>query len=272
MTKKYTIQNHVIFGQVMKRPNIAKKCIERVLGIKVDDLKYVESEKTEKFAPDIHGIRMDVYCEDSDTVYNIEMQAYRVNDIGKRSRYYQDMMDMTILNEGQAYSELKRNIVIFICTFDPFGEGRHIYTFENRCIQDPGISLEDETQKIVLNTKGKLDDVPESLKMFLDYIETDVVEDEFTREVDKAVVEIQNDERWKESIMTVDQVIKDAANAAANEAAEEATEKTLKKNKRETAIRMLKHGGFSDDIICEMVDISAKDLEIIKKDLESVKE
>ena len=34
MTKKYTIQNHVIFGQVMKRPNIAKKCIERVLGIK----------------------------------------------------------------------------------------------------------------------------------------------------------------------------------------------------------------------------------------------
>ena len=149
---------------------------------------------------------------------------------------------------------------------------RHIYTFENRCIQDPSISLEDETQKIVLNTKGRLDDVPESLKMFLDYIETDVVEDEFTREVDKAVVEIQSDERWKESIMTVDQVIKDAANAAANEAAEKAAEKTLKKNKRETAIRMLKHGGFSDDIICEMVDISAKDLEIIKKDLEFVKE
>ena len=219
---------------------------------------------------------MDVYCKDSNSVYNIEMQAYRVTDIGKRSRYYQDMMDMTILDEGQTYSELKRNIVIFICTFDPFGEGRHIYTFENRCIQDPGISLEDETQKIVLNTKGRLDDVPESLKMFLDYIETDVVEDEFTREVDKAVVEIQSDERWKESIMTMDQVIKDAANAAAEEAAvkaaEEATEKTLKKNKRETAIRMLKHGGFSDDIICEMVDISAKDLEIIKKDLESVKE
>ena len=131
------------------------------------------------------------------------------------------------------------------------------------------LNLEDATQKIVLNTKGKLDDVPESLKMFLDYIETDVVEDEFTREVDKAVVEIQNDERWKESIMTVDQVIKDAANAAAYEAAEEATEKTLKKTKRERAIRMLKHGSFSDDIICEMVDISAKDLETVKKDLTS---
>ena len=190
------------------------------------------------------------------------------------------MMDMTILDEGQTYSELKRNIVIFICTFDPFGEGRHIYTFENRCIQDPGISLEDETQKIVLNTKGKLDDVPESLKMFLDYIETDVVEDEFTREVDKAVVEIQNDERWKESIMTVDQVIKDAANAAANEAAEKALlqgiEQAIEQGeyniKKETVIRMLKHGDFSDDVICEMVDISPENLEIIKKDLESVKE
>ena len=188
------------------------------------------------------------------------------------------MMDMTILNEGQAYSELKRNIVIFICTFDPFGEGRHIYTFENRCIQDPGISLEDETQKIVLNTKGKLDDVPESLKMFLDYIETDVVEDEFTREVDKAVVEIQSDDRWKESIMTMDQVIKDAANAAANEAAEKALLQGIEQgieqgkynNKKETVIRMLKHGDFSDDVICEMVDISPENLEIIKKDLESV--
>ena len=149
---------------------------------------------------------------------------------------------------------------------------RHIYTFENRCIQDSGISLEDETQKIVLNTKGRLNDVPESLKMFLDYIETDVVEDEFTREVDKAVVEIQSDERWKESIMTVDQVIKDAANAAAEKALLQGIEQGEYNIKKETVIRMLKHGDFSDDVICEMVDISPENLEIIKKDLESVKE
>ena len=108
--------------------------------------------------------------------------------------------------------------------------------------------------------------------MFLDYIETDVVEDELKREVDKAVVEIQSDERWKESIMTMDQVIKDAANAAAEEAAEEATEKTLKKTKRETAIRMLKLGSFSDYIICTVADISSEELKNIKKDYESVEE
>ena len=167
------------------------------------------------------------------------------------------------------YSELKRNIVIFICTFDPYGEDRHIYTFENRCVQNPDISLEDATQKIVLNTKGKIDDVPKSLKLFLDYIETDIAEDEYTKEVDEAVVEIQNDERWRESIMTVDQVIKDAANAAAEESRLQGIELGENNTKRKTAIRMLKHGGFSDDVICEMADISSEELEKIKKELVS---
>ena len=108
--------------------------------------------------------------------------------------------------------------------------------------------------------------------MFLDYIETDTAEDEYTKEVDEAVVEIQNDERWRESIMTVDQIIKDAANAAAEEAAEKASiemAETLKKNKRETAIRMLNHGDFSNDIICEMVDITSDELKSIKDSLVS---
>ena len=271
MEKKYTIQNYVIFGQVMKKPNIAKICIERVLGIKVKRLEYIETEKSEKLSPDMHGIRMDVYCENDDAVYNIEMQAYRVYDIGKRSRYYQDMMDMNILEGGQEYSSLKKNIVIFICTFDPFEEKRHIYTFENRCIQSTGIKLKDDTQKIVLNTKGELDDIPKSLKMFLDYIETDVVQDEYTKELDEAVIEIQNDERWRKSIMTVDQVIKDAANAAAEDALLRGIEQGIEQgeaySKRETALRMLKHGNLSDEFICEMADITPNELSELKTHL-----
>ena len=271
MEKKYTIQNYVIFGQVMKKPNIAKICIERVLGIKVKRLEYIETEKSEKLSPDMHGIRMDVYCENDDAVYNIEMQAYRVYDIGKRSRYYQDMMDMSILEGGQEYSSLKKNIVIFICTFDPFEEKRHIYTFENRCIQSTGIKLKDDTQKIVLNTKGELDDIPKSLKMFLDYIETDVVQDEYTKELDEAVIEIQNDERWRKSIMTVDQVIKDAANAAAEDALLRGIEQGIEQgeaySKRETALRMLKHGNLSDEFICEMADITPNELSELKNPL-----
>ena len=30
---------------------------------------------------------------------------------------------------------MKQSFVIFVCTFDPFHIGRHVYTFENRCVE-----------------------------------------------------------------------------------------------------------------------------------------
>ena len=263
--KKYTIKNYVVFGLVMKKTNIAKKCLDRILNVKIRDLKYIESEKTEKLAPDLHGIRMDVYCENDEAVYNIEMQAYTIDEIGKRSRYYQDVMDMAILGKGKPYSALKKNIVIFICTFDPFDKGRHIYTFENRCIQDHELSLNDESLKIILNTKGVMDDVPKSLRMFLDYIETDVVQDDYTKEIDEAVIEAQNNKRWRERIMREEWLMQDLVKA------KEEAENKEKTMKRETAIRMLNRGEFPDDTICEIADITFNELEEIKKNRKSVK-
>ncbi len=52
-----------------------------------------------------------------------------------------------------------------------FGEGRHIYTFENRCIQNPDLGLGDDTTKIILNTKGTMDDVTPEMKKLLDFID-----------------------------------------------------------------------------------------------------
>ena len=60
--------------------------------------------------------------------------------------------------------------------------------------------------------------------------------------------------------MTVDQAIKDAANAAAEDALLQGIENT----KRETALRMLRHGGLSDEFICEMADITPEELSGLK--------
>lgn len=46
-----------------------------------------------------------------------------------------------------------------------------MYTFENRCLQNLGLQLEDEATKIFLNTKGTLDDVDQNMNEFLTYIE-----------------------------------------------------------------------------------------------------
>ena len=56
-------------------------------------------------------------------------------------------------------TQLKQSFVIFVCTFDPFHIGRHVYTVENRCVEDTNLLLNDATQKIILNTKGIFDDV-----------------------------------------------------------------------------------------------------------------
>ena len=255
-----TIRNHIVFALVMRRKKLAIKCLERILNKKIADLQYIESEKTVEVSAQVHGVRLDVYCENEESVYNIELQAYQTEDIPKRSRYYQDMMDMILLEKSDEYETLKKNIVIFICTFDPFKQGRHIYTFENRCVQDTELRLNDETTKIILNTKGKKDDIPKPLKCFLDYIETGETIDEYTKELDGAVKEVRTDKKWRKTILTEEMVLRDCAKAARKVALEEGRAigveegraigleeghvKGLKegadKNRRETALRMLK--------------------------------
>jgi predicted transposase/invertase (TIGR01784 family) len=84
-----------------------------------------------------------------------------------------------------------------------FGEGRHIYTFENCCIQNPELSLGDETTKIILNTKGTMDDVTPEMKRLLDFIDGKEPEDDFTRELDKAVQAVRKNEKWRIGYMTL---------------------------------------------------------------------
>ena len=267
-----TIRNSVIFTLVMSRERLAKMCLERILGKKIRKIKYIESEKTEELSVKIHGIRMDVYCENEEAVYNIEMQAYQTFDLPKRSRYYQDMMDMILLEKGESYEALKKNIVIFICTFDPFGKDRHIYTFENRCKEDSSLRLEDESMKIFLNTKGKMDDIPRPLRMFLEYIETGDAEDAYTKELDSAVAEVRSNEKWRKPIMTLEMLIKDSNRVAAQKAMEEGVEKGIEKGieqeQRDTVSRMLA-AGMSEETIMVATALSPEELHQVVKEISS---
>ena len=150
------------------------------------------------------SVRLDIYGEDgNETVYNIEMQTTENRNLPKRTRYYQGMIDLNILEKGDNYKNLKRSFVIFICTFDLFGEGRHIYTFENRCIQNLDLGLGDDTTKIILNTKGTMDDVTPEMKKLLDFIDGKEPEDDFTRELDEAVQSVRKNEKWRLDYMTL---------------------------------------------------------------------
>ena len=161
------LSNDFIFGKVMSDPELCKELLERILpGIEIDHIEYPELQKPIKEDVDARSVRLDVYVKDGkNTVYDIEMQKVNTRELPKRSRYYQGMMDLQLIDSGQPYKKLNQSYVIFICLEDVFGKNRHIYTFENICREDPEIKLRDGAIKIFLNAKSNLNDVSSELML-----------------------------------------------------------------------------------------------------------
>ena len=207
MGKKFEeleLRDDFMFGVVMRDPKYCKPFLETILGIKISHIEYPKSQKAIDLSADAKSVRLDVYVEDGkNTVYDIEMQTTKEDNLPKRMRYYQGMIDLNILEKGEGYRKLKRSFVIFICTFDLFGEGRHVYTFENRCIQDPDLVLGDEATKIILNTKGTMDDVSPEMKRLLNYIDGEAPADDFTKDLEEAVKSVRDNEKWRLDYMTL---------------------------------------------------------------------
>ncbi|MCM1548600.1 MAG: Rpn family recombination-promoting nuclease/putative transposase [Clostridium sp.] len=202
--EELTLKDDFMFGVIMRQPEYCKPCLERILGIKIRHIKVPESQKVLDVSADAKSVRLDIYVEDDrDTVYNIEMQTVKRKFLPKRSRYYQDLMDINQLEKGSHYSQLKKSYIIFICTFDYYGEGRYFYTFENRCRENPRLAFGDETVKLVLNTKGTEGEVSQELLDFLRYIETGIPTDDYTQELENEVNRVRRNEKWRLDYMTL---------------------------------------------------------------------
>lgn len=79
-----------------------------------------------------------------------------------------------------------------------------MYTFENRCAQDQSLVLGDEAYKIILNTKGAINDVRPELKKLLDFIDGKQPEDEFTRLLSEEIATIRKSEKWRLEYMKLE--------------------------------------------------------------------
>lgn len=185
-----TIQDDYMFKLIMRRKRICKAMLEKILQIKIHDLTYVEDEKTIQTDLTSHGVRLDVYVEDDTcTVYNIEMQVKNPGDeaLARRTRYYQSMLDGDLFLKGADYDSLNDSYIIFICPFDIFGRGRHIYEIRAYCTQDRELLLPDGATRVFLNTQGTLDDVAPDVKAFLDYVSGIMSPDPLVQEIDAEI-------------------------------------------------------------------------------------
>lgn len=209
--EELTIIDDFMFGKVMRNPKHCKKLLEIILDVKIRKITFIDDQQTVNPDYIAKGIRIDVYVEDAaDIVYTVEMQIRNTGELPARSRYYQAVVDINMIEKGLDYELLKKSYIIFICKFDLFGKGRHIYHFENLCREDPSVHLNDGTEKIFLNTKGTLDDVDEELRSLLNYFENLVPQDDFTEELDEAVAAARLHKEWRSEYMKLEMMIRDS--------------------------------------------------------------
>ena len=264
--KKYEeleLRDDFMFSRIMSNPKFVKPLLETILGVKIRKIVYPQTQKTIDLSLQAKGIRLDVYVEDNqNTVFNLEMQTSDGANLPKRMRYYQGMIDLNILDKGQDYTTLKKSYVIFICTFDPFGEGRHIYTFCNTCQENTALTLDDDAVKIILSTKGTMDDVSPEMKRILDYIDGKGASDKFTEELEEAVRSARQNERWRLDYMTLEYEYRQRYLEGKEEGREEG-----RAEGRERTIQKLHERGESIASIADIVELNEEEVKRVISEL-----
>lgn len=214
--QELTFKDNFMFGAVLLDPENCKGVIERSIGTEIERVE-VSREKTIVYNPEYKGIRLDAYAKDENkTRYNVEMQVLQKPALQKRVRYYHSQIDMEVLFSGMPYEELPDTYVIFICDFDPFGEGKYRYTKKEICKEVPQLEMNDGAHTIFLSTKGtNEDEVSKELVKFLEFVgakpsesEKDY-EDAFVARLQESVKEVKASREMGARYMTFQELLRD---------------------------------------------------------------
>ena len=265
-----TITDDFMFGKIMSDATLCTELLRRIFpAYDIERIEYINSQQTLQPLKDAKGIRLDVFVRDNKNVaFCVEMQTRNADNLPKRSRYYQSLVDMELLDRGQAYDELSKSYVVFICPFDIFHMGRHIYEFRNYCKQDKALELGDEAAKIFLNAKGTQGDITPQLKEFLDYVagkESDTPS-EFIVKLKDALSDAKLNKRWRRERMILylrDQDIRaDALKEGRKLGHAEGCDLT-----RREIVRGMIDNGVNRELICRSASITEEELEKILREI-----
>ncbi|MBP5447913.1 MAG: Rpn family recombination-promoting nuclease/putative transposase [Treponema sp.] len=257
------------FQAVMKNPDASAELFELLLGVRVKGVKYPKLEK--KIAPyyATKGVRLDVYLKDVDKIIDVELQTYEMDALGKRTRYYQSMVDIDSLMKGEDYSELKDSYILFICKFDPFRDekkeprGLYRYTFRNVCTEDSLVNLDDKCLKVIYNASAYNQAEDPKVRALLRFIQTNEPgEDPFAKQLKEFVLKARQNEKFKREYLAMNLHDRDMMKIGEREGiAKGAQAKAI-----ETARNMLKKNYPTSDIV-EITGISLEQALELQKEL-----
>lgn len=119
------------------------------------------------------------------------------------------------------------------------------------------MTLDDDAVKIILSTKGTMDDVSPEMKRILDYIDGKGASDKFTEELEEAVRSARQNESWRLGYMTLEYEYRQRYEEDQKEGEETGIAKT-----NERFIRKLYERGESIASIAEFIEL---DEEAVKR-------
>lgn len=276
------LSDDFLFAKVMADSEICRRILEKILKISIKEVSVPSTQRTIELLFEGKGVRLDVYVNDDlGTVYNIEMQCSKKRNLPKRARYYAGSIDLDLIAAGEDYTKLKKSFVIFICTFDPFQDKRHIYSFENRCLENLTLTLGDETAKIFLNTRGELEDLDEEMLEFLAYIEdttdrfAEQAKSPLIRQIHQRVTQIRQSREMEVEYMTLMQRDRENIEQGREEGREEGLKEGRKEGRKE-GIQMtldiirLHLSGKSSREIADVLNLTPSYVDQILQDYESL--
>lgn len=189
------------------------------------------------------SIRLDIYATDSvGKKYNIEVQKANIGAGAKRARYHSSLMDSNILPTGVYFDNLADTYVIFITENDVIGKNKPIYHIE-RYIRETEEYFGDGSHIIYVNASYK--DESDLGKLMHDF--SCINPDDMNYAVLATTVKYYKED--KEGIRAMSSVI------------EEIITEVVTDNKKNTAIRMLKDGGLTNEKIAIFLDLPLEKIE-----------
>lgn len=209
---QFNLSDFALFLSVMK----VKEAYQDVLSIILDEPDLILGEvKVEQVVLNKLGkraIRLDAWAQDLQSrQFDMEMQNDASgDDVRKRSRFYQGLIDTPVLKSGKKtrYKHLPSTVIIFITQEDIFGKDLAMYTFSEWCEEVSDLPLEDGTSKIFLNMTSK-NGRPELVSL-LQYMKDTtlenpdiIVNDERIRDLDRIVEEVKESEEWEAVKMNI---------------------------------------------------------------------
>ena len=272
---EFNLSDFALFMSVMK----VKEAYEDVLSIILDEsdlkLKEVKVEQVVLNKSGKRAIRLDAWALDiRDRQFDMEMQNNtQGDDIRKRSRFYQGMIDTPLLKSGKEtrYKHLPSTTIIFITQEDIFGKDLAMYTFSERCEEVPELSLEDGTSKIFLNMTSK-NGRPEliSLLQYMKHTTLDneniTVKDKRILDLDKIVGEVKQSEEWEAVEMNIFELgVARGEELGEKRGEERGIEKGIAQNLVKNIGSAMKNFGINLQQACEALGSSVEEYEKAKQ-------